>query len=61
MPDGLGFTHYNLSESGMREVLPWYVRENEFVTILETGEDVAKIRTEDGLEGWIGGFHMVID
>jgi hypothetical protein len=38
-----------------------YIKENEPVTILEIGSDKAKIRTEDGLIGWIGGFHMVWD
>lgn len=38
-----------------------FIKENEPVTILEVGGDTAKIQTEDGLVGWIGGFHMVFD
>ena len=37
------------------------VKEGEKVTILSFGGDTAKIQCEDGLVGWIGGFHMVWD
>lgn len=37
------------------------VKEGEKVTILDYCGDTVKIQSEDGLIGWIGGFHMVWD
>lgn len=37
------------------------LKNEEKITILQIGDDTAKIKCEDGLIGWIGGFHMVWD